>query len=134
MNSVNLSQISLLIWEINEETTALLFLNYQCHENYLWAFWWIQISCLVLANKLTGMNGKINAQISTFLGQHYNTLWNTACVMGISWIFWIITCVTSFLKILHPPLSNMSCVSNTLPRLKIDIIVQGFLGYINMIR
>ena len=54
--------------------------------------------------------------ISIFPGQNYNTLWKV-CVMCNSWIFWIMPCVARFLILFHPPLPNVSCVSNILPRL-----------------
>ena len=41
---------------------------------------------------------------------------DSLCVMGISWMFWIIACVARFL-ILFLPLLNVSCMSNIFPRL-----------------
>ena len=49
------------------------------------------------------------------LGQNYNTLW-TVYVMVISWIFWILACVARFTILFHLLLSNVSSVSNILPR------------------
>ena len=110
-------------WKINKEATALIFFNYQCHGNYQWTSWWFQFFALhCLTNQHEWQNWKYPsiqcqiALISITLGQNYNTLW-TVCVIGISWIFWIIVVVARFLRLCHCPFSNVFCVSNILPRL-----------------
>ena len=70
--------------------------------------------------------------ISIFLGQNYNTLW-TVCLMGISQIFWIISC-HQVSQTISPSFSKcVLCVTYLAWTYRTVIIVQSFIRLISMI-